>query len=135
MHELSTTKSILDTVLSVAKEHHAGKVLEVNLEIGDLTFLNMDQIKFWFEILSEDTIVKGAVLNINKVPIKVKCLDCSYEGETGYFGEEMHSLELLSNFIPPLKCKHCGSINISVTSGKECMIKNIKLSLPNKHKK
>jgi len=135
LHELSTTKSILDTVLSVAKEHHAGKVLEVNLEIGDLTFLNMDQIKFWFEILSEDTIVKGAVLNINKVPIKVKCLDCSYEGETGYFGEEMHSLELLSNFIPPLKCKHCGSINISVTSGKECMIKNIKLSLPNKHKK
>lgn len=135
MHELSTTKSILDTVVSVAEEHHAKKVLEVNLEIGDLTFLNVDQIKFWFEILSESTIAKGAVLNVNNIPIRVKCLDCSYEGETGYFGEEIHSLELLSNFALPLKCKNCGSINISVISGKECMIKNIKLSLPDKHKK
>ncbi len=134
MHELSITKSILDTVLSVAEKHHAKKVLEVNLEIGDLTFLNMDQIKFWFGILSKDTIIKGAVLNITKIPIKVKCLDCSYEGESGYFGEEIHSLELLSNFTPPLECKHCGSTNISVVSGKERMIKNIRLSLPNKYK-
>ncbi|MFQ6074934.1 MAG: hydrogenase maturation nickel metallochaperone HypA [Candidatus Bathyarchaeia archaeon] len=125
VHEFSTMQSILGTILKVAEEHGAERVVEVNLEIGELTFLNPEQLRFSFEVLSEKTIAEGAVLNIERIRTKIRCLDCGYEGPSKYDGPEYHTLD-----IPVfLRCGRCGGISVKITAGRECNVKDIKVKL------
>jgi len=78
--------SIVQTVLEAAKERGADKVLEINLEVGRLTFLNPEQLEFAFKVISEGTIAEGAKLKIRSVEPKVRCLRCGYMGSGIYEG-------------------------------------------------
>lgn len=128
MHEFSTMKMVLETVLGAARSHKAERVLDVNLEIGELTFLNPEQLRFAFSILSKDTIAENANLHIKRNRPKIKCSKCGYEGYIRYDGPEYHLLGV------PLfaKCEGCGSGEVEFTSGRECRIKNVKLRIPSK---
>jgi len=128
MHEFSTMQMILETVLSAAKSHKAERVLEINLEIGELTFLNPEQLRFAFSVLSENTIAKNANLHIKRIQPRIRCSRCGYEGGIKYDGPEYHVLG-----VPlPLQCIKCGETNVEITSGRECNIKNVKIKLPDK---
>ena len=74
MHEGSITTQIVDSVLKEAKQRNAKKVLEVELAIGALTFLNPNQVKFWFDMLTRDTVMEGSKLIINENQGAVHCL-------------------------------------------------------------
>lgn len=76
MHEFSTAKGIVETILTVAKENGAKRITEVNLQIGILTMLNPEQLEFAFQVLTEDTIAKDARLNISYSPMKLICKSC-----------------------------------------------------------
>lgn len=118
-------QSILGTILRVAEEHGAERVAEVNMEVGELTFLNPEQLRFSFKVLSEKTIAEGAVLNIKRVKPKIRCLDCGYEGPSKYDGSEYHALD-----IPIiLRCGSCGGVNIEIAAGRECNVKDIRVRL------
>ncbi|RLG96510.1 hydrogenase maturation nickel metallochaperone HypA [Candidatus Bathyarchaeota archaeon] len=123
MHEFSTMYSIVQTVLEAAKERGADKVLEINLEIGRLTFLNPEQLEFAFKVISEGTIAEGAKLKIRSVEPKVRCLKCGYIGSGIYEGPEYHTLGLPL----PVKCERCGSMKVEFLEGRECKIKNISI--------
>ena len=41
MHEFSRASQIVEAVISEAEKQHAVKVIEVELDIGDLTFLGI----------------------------------------------------------------------------------------------
>ncbi|MCD6529234.1 hydrogenase maturation nickel metallochaperone HypA [Candidatus Bathyarchaeota archaeon] len=123
MHEFSTMYSIVQTVLKAAEARGAEKVLEVNLEVGRLTFLNPEQLKFAFKVISEGTIAEGAKLNIRSIEPKVKCLKCGYVGSGVYEGPEYHVLGLPL----PVKCGRCGSMDVEFLEGRECKIKNISI--------
>ena len=60
MHEFSLTTQIVDSVLEDAKNQGAKKVTEVHLEIGKLTFLGIEQVRFSYKVLVEDTIMKDS---------------------------------------------------------------------------
>jgi len=130
MHEFSAMQTILESVLSAAKLHNAERVLEINLEIGELTFLNSEQLRFAFSILSEGTVAEKARLHIKKTKTRIKCANCGYEGYSKYHGPEYHSLDIPLS----LECVKCGSADVEITSGRECNIKNVKLKLPNVQK-
>jgi len=130
MHEFSTMQAVLESVLSAAKLHNAERVLEINLEIGELTFLNPEQLRFAFSILSEGTIAEKANLRIKRVRPRIKCANCGYEGYVKYEGPEHHSLDIPLQ----LKCMKCGSTKVEITRGRECNVKNLKLKLPNVQK-
>jgi hydrogenase nickel incorporation protein HypA/HybF len=123
MHEYSTAKGILETVLAVAFENKAKRVTEVNLEIGILTMLNPEQLEFSFHILSENTIAEDAKLNIAKLPMNLNCRGCGYKGEisSDKIGESPDVIELL-------KCPRCGSADTEVDEGRNCNIKNIRVN-------
>ena len=121
MHEFSTMYSIVQAVLEAAEERGADKILEINLDIGDLTFLNHEQLQFAFSIISKDTKAEGAKLNIRSIEPKIKCLKCGYVGRGIYEGPEYH----LYGFPLPVKCGRCGSTEIEFLEGRECKIKNI----------
>jgi len=115
------TTQIVNSILEEAKKHNAKKVIQVHLVIGDLTFLNPEQVRFWYKMLSKDTLIESSRLYIKKKSGSVKCLTCGYEGDFRYEDDPSYHVP-----IPTLICPRCGSI-VEILSGKECTIKSIKL--------
>jgi hydrogenase nickel incorporation protein HypA/HybF len=121
MHEFSMTSQIVEAVLSEAKKQHAQKVIEVEIEIGDLTFLGIEQIRFAYEILTDKTIAKDSKLTIKQIPGRGKCDSCGYDGPLSYLNDEQYHM-----IIPTFNCQRCGK-PLSITAGRECIISRIRI--------
>ncbi len=126
LHEFSTAQTIIENVIKVAEKYNAKRVTEINLEIGALTMLNLEQLTFSLKILSEKTIVEGAKFKINYIPVKLKCLNCGYE--TVIKTESLINSEW-PEFIFQLKCLKCQSKDVEVIEGRNCIIKDIKIKM------
>jgi len=113
------TTELVKSVLKEAKKHCADKVLEVYLEVGKLTFLGLEQMRFCYEVISKESILEGSKLVIDQVDGAVKCKHCGYEGAVNYFEEPIYHITL-----PTLSCPKCSEIT-EVIQGKECIIKKI----------
>lgn len=124
MHEFSTMQSIVEAVLKAAKENGAERILSVELEVGEMTLLNPDQLRFAFSILSKGTMAEGASLSIRIVPCVVNCKECGYRGGIGATGGADHFLPII------LRCPKCGGSELSLESGRECWIKRIRIRAP-----
>ncbi len=121
MHEISIAGAIIDAVLDAAKKNNAKKVTEVFLEIGELTALNPEQVKFIFETITRGTVAEGARYNIQVIKPVIKCKKCSYKGSIQFF-------ERLHFFLPVIKCPECGEIDVDIIAGRECCVTRIKIS-------
>lgn len=121
MHEISIAGAIIDAVLDAAKKNDAKRVEEVFLEIGELTALNPDQLKFIFETISAGTEAEGARYNIEVIKPIINCKKCSYNGPIEFF-EKLHF------FLPVIKCPKCGEADMDIIAGRECCVKKIKIS-------
>ena len=73
MHEFSRTSQIVEAVLSEAEKQDAVKIIEVEVDIGDLTFLGIEQVRFAYEILTDKTIARNSKLKINQIPGRGRC--------------------------------------------------------------
>ena len=113
---------IVENVLEEAKRHHAKKVTEVHLVIGKMTFLGTDQIRFSYNILTEDTIMKGSKLFIEEKDGVIQCPSCGYKGTVPIEDDPAYHLP-----VPTLKCPKCGQA-AKIVEGKECTIKSIKMT-------
>lgn len=121
MHEISIAGAIMDAVLDAARKNDAKHVNEVFIEIGELTALNPDQLKFIFETISAGTVAEGARYNIGVVKPLINCKKCGYNGAIDFF-EKLHF------FLPVIMCPKCGEIDIDIIAGRECCVKKIKIS-------
>lgn len=73
MHELGITQE----VVSLATEHSGGRrVTRVVLEIGKLSGMLPDSVRFCFDLCAEGTVVEGAVLEIIETPGLAQCRVC-----------------------------------------------------------
>lgn len=123
MHEFSTMQEIVNAIMEEAKKHNAIEISRVIIEIGELTFLGEEQLKFAFDILKEGTIMENADIVIKKVRAKIKC-KCGYEGKAKYgLKDEFHII------FPILKCPKCGG-DIEIVKGRECFIKSVEMEIP-----
>ncbi|HID47931.1 MAG TPA: hydrogenase maturation nickel metallochaperone HypA [Methanothermococcus okinawensis] len=116
MHELSYATSMLNTILDTVKNHNlknVKRVSKIKLEIGELTFINVEQLKFAFQVISKSTICEGAEIEVEFIKPYVTCKECEYSGE----------LEELEDLI--ISCPKCGSLSLKIEGGKEFNIKNI----------
>ena len=128
MHEFSTMQSILEAAFKAAKDHGASRIVEVDLEIGKLTFLNIEQLRFIYSVLTEGTIAEGAELHIREVEPRIRCSKCGYEGPLVYRGPEIHVL-----YVPlSLRCPKCKEASVELTSGRECTLKSLKVEVKRK---
>ena len=78
MHEMAIAQSILRIVLSSAQQNDATKVKTVRIRAGELRGIVQSQLSFLFEFVTKDTIAEGAALDVEVVPIKVKCKSCEH---------------------------------------------------------
>ncbi len=108
MHELGITRNIV----AIVTEHaHGARVKRVALEIGKLSAIMPDAIRFCFDVCSRDTVLEGAELTIREVPGRGACRDC---------GEELELHQLFG------RCA-CGSRQIKCIAGEEMKIKEMEL--------
>ena len=121
MHEGSITTQIVESVLKEANQQKAKKVIEVHLVIGSLTFLNPEQVKFWYEMLTKETIMENSRLVVEENQGTVRCSRCDYEGSFKYVDDPA-----LHAPIPTLQCPKCENI-VEIVSGKDCIVKSIKM--------
>lgn len=121
MHEFSAAYSIVETALQAAEAHHAKRVTRVNVDVGEFTFLVLEQLIFNFEIASKNTILEGAELCINTVKGRLRCSECGFEGETAPDPSIPPEIAAFA----PMKCPQCGSAATEITGGKEFFITDI----------
>jgi hydrogenase nickel incorporation protein HypA/HybF len=109
MHELGITQEILEVVMERAQER---KVKRIVLEIGKLSCVLPDAIRFCFDLCTEGTIAEGAELEIIQPPGRGRCRQCGTE-------VELHAV--LTRCV-------CGSSDIEWLSGEELRIKTMEIA-------
>ncbi len=73
MHELALTESII----AACRDRAAGaRVLRVTVEVGQLTCVMPEALRFCFEACSAGTELAGAALEIVATPGRARCRDC-----------------------------------------------------------
>jgi hydrogenase nickel incorporation protein HypA/HybF len=112
MHELPVTESILKITLRHALTHEAKKVTDIYLVIGEWSSIIDDSIQFHWDILSDNTIAKGATLHFERIPVELLCNACA---------------QVYAPTDKELICPKCESSNISVTKGDEFNINSIEI--------
>jgi len=120
MHELSVATGMRQTILKTAEEHGAAKVLSVHIRIGELSFVNPEQIEFWLGELMKGTIAEGAKILIETVAPTVSCPGCGYEGDI-----KMEDHPEYHVMLPSLTCPRCGGTDLDVKAGRDIVIQNI----------
>jgi hydrogenase nickel incorporation protein HypA/HybF len=119
MHELSMAQAIVDTVLDAAQKNEAQDVLEVTIEIGQLTMLNPEQLKFLLDVIIEGTLLENSEILIEEIPVEIKCQSCDFKGEANTEGSD--------HYLAIVLCPECGGRNVEITKGRECNVKNIRI--------
>jgi len=122
MHEYSVMSQIVDSILSEANKRKAKRVEEVELQIGEYTMLGEEQLKFAYEVLSKDTLLQGSKLKVGHIKGKIRCA-CGYEGEIAPDPDSPHKV------IPILECPKCQG-PAQIVEGRECVIRNIRMVVP-----
>ncbi|MFW9918626.1 MAG: hydrogenase maturation nickel metallochaperone HypA [Candidatus Thorarchaeota archaeon] len=122
MHEFSAALSIVETAIQAAVQNKVKRVTEVNVEIGEFTFLIPEQLAFNFEIASKNTVLEGAELKITKKRGVLKCSECGFEGESIVDPDIPPQIASFS----PMKCPNCSSSATEIVGGKEFIIKDIR---------
>lgn len=98
---------------SIPGEIENPKVITVNLKIGKLASVVEHSLTFCFEIITKDTPLEGARLNIDFVPVMVHCKFCDNNWEvTG----------------PVFKCPFCEDGDVEMITGREIEITSLELT-------
>jgi hydrogenase nickel incorporation protein HypA/HybF len=104
MHELGITQNII----AIATDHANGaRVNRITLEIGQLTAIMADSIRFCFDVCAEGTLLEGATLEIIAPAGVGQCRVCG------------NTVELDQ----PFGVCHCGSTQLDIIQGEELTIK------------
>ena len=108
MHELAITEGV---VQAVTQRLPGTPIACVHLEIGAMSGVVADSVRFCFELVTEGTTLEGARLDISEPPARCRCRDCGAEFEP----ENVIAL-----------CG-CGSADLAILAGQELRITSVEV--------
>jgi len=109
MHELSITQGIVE---SVSEAIPVGKVLAVTVEIGKLSGVVADSVRFCFDLCAQGTPLEGARLEIVDVAGRGRCGCCEHEME-------------IAELTAPCPC---GNPFLEILRGQELRIRSVEVT-------
>jgi hydrogenase nickel incorporation protein HypA/HybF len=110
MHELSIATSILKTAEKEVETNNGSSVLEIYLEIGKLSGVEIQSLHFVWELCVNDTVLQDSKVTILEPEGIAICAEC----ETKYKLEKIYD-----------SCPKCDSPFKTIISGKELKIKKL----------
>ena len=114
MHEMGIALQIIEIASASIPSNAAGAQVEkVNLRIGKLAAVVPESLRFCFEIAAKDSLLDGAELRIEEVPVRARCQECHNEWT-------IHE--------PVFICTACKSGRIDILSGRELNIESIEIA-------
>ena len=112
MHEMALTQSVVEIACEEARKAGASRVTRIALDIGALSAVVPEAMRFCFEACAAGTLAAGAALDIADVEGAGWCLDC---GKT---------VALQERFGP---CPDCGGYHVQMTAGDEMKIRELEV--------
>jgi len=121
VHEATIAKSILKTILDTASKNEAREVLRVDMEVGEICLVNVEQLAFLVGTFARDTVAKDMEFLVTKVETRIRCTQCAYVG-----GVEYREIEPEWHYrVPIFACVRCKSGMTEIVQGRELTIKSI----------
>ena len=112
MHELSLAESLLQLIEEAAIKQNFTRVRTVWLELGQLTCVEQESLRFYFDVITQDSIAQQAKLEFIAIFGQGVCDHC----HRSMFIASYHSI-----------CTHCGSYAVKITQGEEMRIKELEV--------
>lgn len=112
MHELSLAENILQLIEDAAIAQPFNRVKTVWLEIGQLACVEQESLRFFFTVVTEDSIARQAKLEIIDIAGQAVCHACNRTIPVAACHEA---------------CPHCGSYALQITQGDGMRIKELEV--------
>ena len=109
MHELAITEGLVG---AVTERLPGQRVTSVRLEIGALSGVVADSVRFCFDLVTEGTNLEGAALEITEPPAVCSCRTCGGDFEPD----------------GPFALCPCGSADVTVLSGQHLKITSVQVA-------
>ena len=132
MHEMSLAEGVLGVVQDATRAHedafsqgdkdssvgaaHRARtctVRTVRLEIGALAAVELEALRFAFDVVKRGSVAEDALLDIVRVPGSAWCMQCS------------RSVTIAERTDP---CPECGSWQLQVTGGDQMRVRELELA-------
>lgn len=112
MHEMALCEGVLDIIAEEAKRQSFARVRAVRLEIGALSHVEPEAMRFCFDAVSRGTIAEAARFEVIDVPGEAWCMHCSKTVAI------MRRLDA---------CPACGGYQLQVTAGDDLRVKDLEV--------
>jgi hydrogenase nickel incorporation protein HypA/HybF len=112
MHEMSLCEGILDILQTQAAAQHYARVRKVTLEIGPLAGVEVEALRFAFDVVAEGTLAEAAELEILPTAARAWCFDCAA------------NVAISQRYDP---CPRCEGHQWQMVSGDEMRIKELEV--------
>ena len=109
MHELAITQSVVDAIVERLGET---RVAVVHLVIGRVSGVDVEAVRFCFDLVAQGTPVEGARLEISEPAGEARCRTC---------GTTFPVADLL------LVCR-CGSTDVELCGGQELTVRAVEVA-------
>lgn len=112
MHEMSLAEGVLGAIEEAARAQRFTMVKTVRLEIGRLAAVELDALRFAFDVVKRGGIADAARLDIVELPGAAWCLRCCDTVPLSARGDA---------------CPRCGSFQMQVSAGEELRVKELEV--------
>lgn len=119
MHEMSLAEGVLGVIEDAQRAQGAGgdasgwRVRVVRLEIGRLAAVELDALRFAFDVVKRDSVAADAALDVVEVPGAAWCMKCCETVIVDSRGEG---------------CPRCGSYQLQITDGDQMRVRELELA-------
>jgi len=110
MHELSIATQIVKLATRHAEAASAGCVSQVELDIGKLSGIELESLRFALSVATRDTLLKDAEFLIHTIEPLFECSSCHHHFTPGRVTGE---------------CPSCGEVRSVLIEGNELQIKSL----------
>ena len=112
MHEMSLCENIREIIEEQAATDGFSRVNRVWLEVGPLSCVEPDALRFGFDVVMRGSVAEGAALEIAIPPAMARCLSCG------------RADAIAQRYAP---CPHCGAGPMEMMQGDELKISKLEV--------
>ncbi len=116
MHELSIATSVLHIAEEYAQQEGITRIRSITLRVGELSSVHEQSLRFGFELVTQGTVLEGATLQLEHLPVIIYCPQC--QSEKTLLG------------IQSFRCPDCQSLSGDIRQGRELDVESIEWDDP-----